>query len=82
MRKTIYKKIKGNTKYWKHESQSRINQFFIELNGPARFGVRFRDRSNKRRCPSGRGCCYCINSRQYSSYKNIERADDMLEETP
>ena len=76
MRKTIFKIIKGNTKYWKHESKSRVMTFFETQKTPRRF----RDRSYKRCCQEGRGCDYCINGRLHSSNKNIERADEMLHE--
>jgi len=73
MRKSIYKQGKGNTFYFKHESE---NRRFSKWSGRI-YGY---NRGHKWVCPDDRyGICeYCLSARLHSSHRNIARADEML----
>jgi hypothetical protein len=73
MRKSIYKQEKGNTFFFKHESEKRR---FSKWSGRI-YGY---NRGHKWVCPDDRyGTCeYCLSARLHSSNRNIARADEML----
>ncbi len=73
MRKSIYKIVKGDTFFFKHESEKRRFSKW----GDKSYGF---NRGHKWLCPDDRyGTCeYCLSARLHSSHRNIARADEML----